>query len=164
MQARRTWEGGIVAGLVASVVHVAFGALFLLLSGRDLWPAVKMAAFPFLGERAIAVGFDPFAVALGIACHMLVAVAWGLLFAVAFYGLAGAATVAAGLFWGVVVWVVMYYVVLPLVGAGEIVENVPIWAALAQHLLFGGTVGAAFLPFQAPFVRPPYDRDVFVRP
>jgi uncharacterized membrane protein YagU involved in acid resistance len=111
-------------------------------------------------------GFDPAAVTVGLIVHFSVAVVWGLLFAVAFKGLTRGATFAAGLFWGLVVWVVMFYVVLPLIGAAQIPASTPMWQAVIGHLLFGVGCAVGFLPFQVPVVRGPVpiDRDMTMRP
>lgn len=150
-------EGGVVAGLIGGVLLALWIGVVRLASGLDLWPALKGPAYPFLGDRVLQAGFDPTAVTVGIVVHFAVAVVWGLLFAVAFKGLTRAATMAAGVFWGLVTWVVMFYVVLPLIGAGEIVATTPVWQALVGHLAFGVGCAIGFLPFQIPIVREPYD-------
>jgi hypothetical protein len=162
---RELVEGGIVAGLVGGLVSTMLGAVMMLARRMDVWPIAKGAAFPFLGDVTLQPGFDPSQVALGLLCHFAVTAFWGLLFAVAFRGLTRPATVAAGFFWGIVSWVVTFYVVMPLVGANDIVADTPIWMALVQYLGFGGALGVAFLPFQTPLVRRPWDeRDIYVRP
>jgi hypothetical protein len=162
---RMTWVGGIVAGLVAGLVSSVLHAATALTTRTDVWAGVKGAAFPFVGERAMEPGFEPGLVVAGLVSHFFVSAVWGVLFAIAFKGLSRAGTVAAGFFWGVVVWVVMYYVVLPLVGADEITSNTPIWMALISHLAFGGAMGVAFLPFQTPYLRRTWDeRDIYLRP
>jgi hypothetical protein len=72
----------------------------------------------------------------------------GLLFALLSYGLNRNATVVAGIAWGIVVWLGMYGLVLPLIGADSFLHATPLVAAVFDHVLFGATVGAAFLPFQ----------------
>src|SRR4029453_17875733 len=44
----------------------------------------------------------------------------------------------------------MFYVVLPLTGAGIITQTTPIARAIVEHLVFGLPVGVAFLPYQSP--------------
>jgi len=140
--------GGAVAGVVAGVV------IELLLLARsaalhgDVWRSFKFGAYPLLGARVIAPGFDAGAVALGLACHLAVSAVWGMLFALLVFGMSRLTTVVAGAIWGVVVWAVMYHVVLPLVGAGRVVRGVPITGAILEHVIFGLAVGVAFLPFQ----------------
>lgn len=142
-------EGGFFAGLSGGLAVALWMMLMRVLQGANAWPAVKGASFPFLGERAFEPGFDGLAVSLGLVAHFGVSIFWGLLFAVAFDGLSRLGTVFAGLFWGLVVWVGMYYVVLPLAGAGEISRG-PIAPAVVSHLIFGLFVALGYLPFQRP--------------
>jgi hypothetical protein len=152
--------GGIAAGVVGGVVLSAYMLVTNLVSGRDPWVALKIAALPFFDlERVVRPGFEVVPVLLGVATHFAVSVAWGLLFALIFYGLRKPMTVAAGAIWGIVVWAVMSYVALPVVGATEIVRSTPVAIALLEHMLFGVAVALAFLPFQRtrglPAARPP---------
>jgi hypothetical protein len=58
------------------------------------------------------------------------------------------ATIALGVAWGLVVWLGMYYVVLPLVGLGDMVRATPVGMAVLSHLVFGLGVGLGFAPYQ----------------
>ena len=58
------------------------------------------------------------------------------------------ATVLAGALWGIVVWLAMFYVVLPVAGAGVVARGAPIGGAVTGHLIFGLALGIGFLPFQ----------------
>ena len=42
----------------------------------------------------------------------------------------------------------MYYVVLPIVGLGEVARSAPLGMAIIGHVIFGLAVGVGFLPFQ----------------
>jgi hypothetical protein len=141
---------GIIAGAVMSAIMLGVTAA----SGGDIWQAMKGAGTPFLGERAHQPGFDGTAVAVGVGSHFLVSIGWGMLFGAICYGLSRGATVVMGLFWGLVVWLGMYYVVLPLVGMGAMPKQVPIVRAILTHLLFGLALGLAFAPFQRRVLRP----------
>jgi hypothetical protein len=150
---RRGIGGGFVAGIVAGLVLSVFMTAMNLSQGKDLWVGMKGAALPFLGERVHQPGFDATAVPLGILCHFAVSVGWGMLFGVIAYGLSKGMTVVAGAVWGIVVWLGMYYAVLPLVGAGEVTRNTPVPMAIATHVLFGLVVGLGFLPYQRTIAR-----------
>jgi hypothetical protein len=115
-----------------------------------VWSGMKFAALPFLGERVMQPGFELGPVLLGVLCHFAVSVGWGILFGLIFYGVAKGATVAWGALWGVVVWLGMFYVVLPIVGAGQVAKMMPVPLALFEHVLFGLAVGLGFLPYQVP--------------
>ena len=150
---RRGVGGGAVAGIVAGLVLAAFLTVMNLSQGKDFWVGFKGAALPFLGERVHQPGFDALAVSLGVACHMAISIGWGVLFGALAYGLSKGFTVAAGALWGAVVWIGMYYVVLPIVGAAEVTRSVPVLHAIATHVLFGLVMGLAFLPYQRSVVR-----------
>lgn len=144
----RAFGGGIVAGIVAGLVLAAINVGMNVAEGRDIWPALKGAGIPFLGERAAQPGFDLEAVLVGAGSHLGISIIWGLLFATLFNGASKLGTVALGAVWGVVVWLVMYYLVLPIAGFSELPKMVPMNQAVVMHVLFGVILGIAFLPFQ----------------
>jgi len=145
---RRAIGGGVVAGLVAGTLMTALLVISAVAKGADFWEPLKGAAAPFLHERARQPGLDAGAVAAGLACHFAIAAVWGALFGVLAYGVTRGATVVAGALWGLVVWVGMYYVVLPLVGLAEVARSVPVAMAIVSHVAFGLVVGLVFVPFQ----------------
>ncbi|HZN93313.1 MAG TPA: DUF6789 family protein [Myxococcales bacterium] len=145
--ARVSW-GGVLAGLAAGLFLAVVLVLTFALKGQDFWPAFKGAAAPFYRGRATLPGFDPGPVLLGTIAHFAISAAWGWLFAVICYGLPRSATLVAGVLWGVVVWLGMYYVVLPIVGLREMARSAPVGMAIFQHILFGVVLAAAFLPYQ----------------
>jgi hypothetical protein len=142
------FKGGIVAGLVGGLVLSVFLLILNAAGGRDVWMGMKGAGLPFLGERAMRPGFDAVAVGVGVLSHFLVSVAWGLPFGLLFYGLDRARTVVLGVAWGFVVWIGMYYLVLPLAGAGQVARSAPVGMAILTHVLFGLSVALAFLRYQ----------------
>jgi len=142
--------GGAVAGAIGGVVNIILGLARNTARGDDLWPALKGAASPFLHGRAHAPGFDLGAVALGLFDHFAISVTWGILFAIMCFGFSRVATVVAGAIWGIVVWIGMFYVVLPLVGLGSMARAAPVGGAVLTHVIFGLALGFGFLPFQQP--------------
>jgi hypothetical protein len=150
IEAREALRGGVVAGLIGGIVLSVFLVLLNVMRGYDPWVPLKMAAYPLLGELALDTGFELTPVALGFTIHLALSVGWGMLFAVLFYGMSRAATLATSLAWGIVVWLVMFYLVLPIGGAGHLVRGAPKGFAALEHLLFGLSIGLGFLPFQRP--------------
>lgn len=146
----RALGGGVVAGVIGGVVIALVMLVAALAKGQDIWPGFKGAAAPFIGERAMQPGFDAGAVVLGVVCHFAVSIVWGVLFAAVFYGLSRGATVAAGVLWGVVVWLGMFYIVLPIAGLPQVARSEPIAMAIISHVIFGLSVAIGFLPFQHP--------------
>jgi hypothetical protein len=136
--------GGIVGGIAVSLVMLA-GALG---QKHDVWQPLKGASVPFLGDRAMAPGFDMTAVVVGVLSHFAVSIVWGILFGLLFYGLSKGATILAGAVWGIVVWLGMYYVLLPLIGLGKMAAGAPLGFAIIGHVIFGLAVAIGFLPWQ----------------
>jgi hypothetical protein len=139
--------GGVVAGIIGGVVLAIMLAIGALAKRQDLWPVFKAAAAPFLKERAFQPGFDGPAILLGVICHFAVSIVWGVLFAVIFFGLPRGPTVVWGLVWGFVVWLVMYYVVMPIAGL-PLTATEPSELPIISHVFFGLAVALGFLPFQ----------------
>lgn len=141
--------GGAISGIVGGICLGLFLIAASRAQGLDGWIALKAAAFPLVGAAAFDPGFRAFPVALGVASHFVLAATWGVIFGVLAYGLSRSTTVLAGLSFGVVVWLATFFLLLPLLGAGHLVEGTPAVVALFQHVvLFGLPTSLAFLPFQ----------------
>ena len=139
---------GALAGLIAGLVLAVFMTLLNVANGVDPWVGAKAAGAPFIGARATVPGFDASAVLVGVLTHFAVSAAWGAAFGLVFMGLAAGATVAAGLAWGVVVWIVMYYIVLPLAALASLARGSPVPIAVLNHLVFGLALALAFVPIE----------------
>jgi hypothetical protein len=145
---KRSVIGGIVAGLASGAFLTAMMTIMSLARGADIWFGMKGAAAPFLGERAMQPGFDFFAVWLGLMCHFAVSISWAVPFTMLFGHLGRIATLVAGAAWGVVVWLGMFYLVLPWVGLGEMRHGAPLSRAILYHVFFGVAVAAAYLGYR----------------
>lgn len=147
---RRLIEGGgTVAGVIGGLVIWALMLIMAATNGRDLWPVLKGASSPFFHRRAMMPGFDAAPVILGMIIHLAISIAWGILFALVAFGLSRAATVGLGAIWGLIVWLVMFFIVLPLVTMGGHMPRAHGMALpILQHIIFGLAVGISFLPFQ----------------
>jgi hypothetical protein len=159
---RSEWERILAGGSVAGVVGGATIALVLVvqaaLSLENAWPVLKGASAPFLGAaRAFQPGFDLLPVLLGTFTHFAISIAWSLVFASLVYGVSQRATALLGAAYGLVVWIGMHFVVLPMVGIAEYSRMGSTSMAILHHLIFGAAVGLAFAPFQRidPALRPP---------
>jgi Family of unknown function (DUF6789) len=147
-RASHGFGGGIVAGLVAGIVLAVAMIAMAIANHGDPWIVLKGAGTPFLHDRAAQPGFDASAVALGVLVHLAIAIAWGAVFGLVCYGIPKAATIVAGMAYGVIVWLVMYHLVLPAVGMGEVAASRPLAAAILAHVGFGLVLAIVFLPFQ----------------
>ena len=131
---------GAWAGLLGGA---AFLLMMLSLHGvTERWVVLKLAAYPFLGNRVFHPELDPGAVLLGLAVHLVVSMTWGILFAWLAHGLSRPATVLLGAVWGVVVWMAMFLLVLPVV-TPALAEGGASSGVILSELVFGLTVGIA---------------------
>jgi hypothetical protein len=145
---------GAFAGLGAGVFLTILMTVMSAANGKDVWYGIKGAAAPFLGERAMSPGFDLPAVILGLASHLVISAIWGILFAISFFAAGRAATIIGGILWGFVVWIGMYYVVLPVVGLASMQSDAPVGRAIAFHLFFSGAMTAAYVLYPRVFRGP----------
>jgi hypothetical protein len=116
-----------------------------LAGGTDPWIAAKIAGAPFLGDRVLKPGWDAWAVSVGVMSHIGVSATWGALFGLLAAGLPAPATIPAGVVWGMIVWIVMYSLLLPILGLAHITSDTPGAVAAGQHLVFGLAVALTFV-------------------
>ncbi len=158
LQARSATVGGVIAGAAGGLMLTILMAILNATAGRDVIRGLKFPGVWLLGQRALQPGFDFIAVYVGLGTHFAVSIAWGVAFALLVYGLNRALTVACGALWGLVVWAVMMFGVLPLLGFAGAPRSMPLGVSIAEHVLFGLTLAAAFLPFQRELPRPYFRR------
>jgi hypothetical protein len=153
IEARRALTRGTIAGVTAGVVLTLMMTLMSAAGGKDVWYGIKGAAAPFFGQRAMQPGFDLLPVLIGLVCHLVISAGWGALFALVIEGANRTVTAIAGVLWGFVVWIGMYYVVLPIVGLASMQNDAPVGRAIAFHLIFSVALTAAYLLYPVVFRR-----------
>lgn len=141
-------RGGAFAGVVGGLAMTVLALFSAIARGDDLWPGLKGAAYPLVGQIAVEPGFNAGLVLLGTLMHFAVAIAFGVGFGLIFYGLSRGMTILSGALYGVIVWLVMYYVVLPLAGMGFVADSTPLATAALSHIVFGLALAVGFLPYQ----------------
>jgi hypothetical protein len=151
IETRRAAARGAFAGVAAGAVLTLMMILMSAARGKDVWYGIKGAAEPFLGARAMRPGFDLPAVLFGLVDHLVISGIWGILFALLFYGLSRERIIAAGILWGLVVWIGMYYVVLPIVGLASMQNDAPTGRAIFFHLIFSGAMTIAYFLYPRAF-------------
>ena len=99
---------------------------------------MKLAAFPFVGERSLEPGFDGRIVLLGIVSRFIFSIVSGALFGLVAHGRSRAATVALGGLFGIAFWAgSSYFITPPLVQSlGRLIEFLPYGLALAITFLW----------------------------
>ena len=123
--------GGLLGALTMDAVAVA------LAGPTGGWAALKCPAFPF----AMHPGFDLPPLIASQLSHGLIAIAWGMLFGLVFAKKRAATVFFAGLLWGLVVLVAMYYVVLPAFDMSGYVAKSGFLYSVAIHLGYGVGLG-----------------------
>jgi hypothetical protein len=151
IEVRRAAARGATAGVIAGIVLTLIMTLMSATAGKDIWYGIKGASAPFFGERAMQPGFDAVPTVVGLVSHLVISGGWGALFGLVVEGLPRTATMIAGVVWGFVVWIGMYYVVLPIVGLSSMQHDAPVGRAIAFHLMFSIAMTAAYLLY--PVIR-----------
>ena len=142
--------GGAIAGMMMAMIEMAYGAVA---NGHTLWDA-PMAIWAFVAGR------DQFgapsdhvgAIVLGMGGHlansMMLGVAFALLMATLVKSPGVMTPLALGTGFGVAVWVVMRYLVLPLNdGTADLFTGAtvsPQWLWYLAHAAFGMTLGLVY--------------------
>lgn len=144
---------GMVAGAMMAMYAMIASATFL---GQGFFTPLYGIASPLLGPQAMmtsmkqGIYFTPGPALLGLVIHMLWSAFYGMLFALLAFGLRfkGMMALLGGVVYGFLVFLVMSYLVLPLVGAGQMPGMVGLPSFILEHLIFGMVLGLW------PLVRP----------
>lgn len=130
---------GFVATAVLSVLMVAKGMMGVL-------PELDVAAMLAMMMGApIIVGW--------IAHFMIGTVAWGGGFAILYDMIPGGSAVLKGIVFGIVAWLGMMIVIMPMTGAGFFGMNFGVMApvmTLVLHIIFGAVLGKTYALLPAP--------------
>ena len=144
-QARGAARAGALSGLFAGLFLTVVMTAMAVARALDPWYGVKGASVTFLGARALEPGFDLVAVLLGLGCHLLISAGWGLLFGLLVDGLGPLVTMLAGIAWSFVVWLSMFYVILPVAGLAGMRDEISVGKAITFHLVFGIALATAYV-------------------
>jgi hypothetical protein len=126
---------GVEAGLVAAVVSSVPGVVWVLTGGEPAWRPVQLIA-TLVGVDRLA-RFDPAAFVLGGVIHLAISAVLAVAFALAVPRMPDARTVAAGIAFGLIAYVVNFELTA-LVGLAEPVRDRTNDAVeLAAHVLYG---------------------------
>jgi hypothetical protein len=149
--------GGIFAGIVSNAVLTV--VRFLIVLGwsfivwvtlgqwrpdfarnilEELWVALKIAAFPFVGQRSLEGGFDMRIVTLGLMARVVFSICSGVLFGLLAHGRSRTTTFALGMLFAILYWAESSHLVTPPISdsLGRFIEFVPYGLALAVAFLW----------------------------
>lgn len=136
---------GMIAGLAATIV---LSALMLIKAGLGLLPGVDAIGL-LAGIAARITGEAPSPV-VGWVLHLLIGVvAWGALFATFEPPLPGQRYWLKGIYFGVIAWLLMMIIVMPMGGAGAFGLRIGIGAPIATlvlHVIYGAVLGGVYGP------------------
>jgi hypothetical protein len=137
------YSRGLIAGLIATVALSALMILKMTLGLLPEFDAVAMLAG--IGHGYLGLPATP---AVGWMAHLILGtVVWGLLFAGLQGVLPGRTALAKGLVFGVLAWLAMMIVFMPLAGAGlfALALGLPVTVAtLVLHLIYGAVLGGVY--------------------
>ena len=150
--------GGAIAGLAGGLAMMVSGALIAGSMGRDMWLEARQISTVFYGSEALtAPGMLNAPVIVGTIVHFLIAAALGALFGIVSrrvlllpsdFG----APVLAGLIYGMLVWMVAYFIILPFTDPALLDTYAP--SFIVQNLVFGIVTGLVYARLRpSPYTR-----------
>jgi hypothetical protein len=139
LDANGIFMGGLVAGVIAGAVMALVWMIKAGIEGAGFFLPARAIAGTYYGAEALAAG-GGWAITLGVLTHVVVSAFWGLLFAwVGGARMSTGAACFAGLLYGIAIWALMSYAVLPAINPAMLgrVSDEPGWW-FGYHLIFGG--------------------------
>ena len=141
--------GGALAGLAGGLAMAVVAALLSASMGQDIWHESKRIAAIVYGSAALSKsGFDLGPVLVGSLLHLLVSALLGAIFGIVTrrwlhltsdFG----TPVMAGLVYGLMIWMVAYFAVLPLLNPALLEIYPP--AFIIQHVAYGVVLGLVYM-------------------
>lgn len=139
---------GALAGLVGGVMMAIVGAILALAIGDDLWKAPKLiATFVVSPDTAATPGFLAGPVIIGSVIHLTLSALFGVGFGILTtrlwkMPLAYGAPMVFGFVYGLAIWLIAYFIVLPLLN--PLILDIYAPSFLIQNLTYGISVGLAY--------------------
>lgn len=140
--------GGALAGFLAGVVMVLLSPLLSWMNGISLWEPPRMIAATVLGSSAVSsTGFALQPVLIGLLVHMVTSIALGFIFGIVLNRVLHLTTdfglpIYVGLSYGVIVFFVAYFILLPFLNPTLRASYIP--ALVAQNIIFGMCLGVFY--------------------
>lgn len=140
--------GGGVAGFLAGLVMVLLSPVLSWMNGISLWEPPRLIATTVLGQSAISsTDFALQPVLIGLAVHMITSVVLGIIFGIVLNRVLHLTTdfglpIYVGLSYGVIVFFVAYFILLPFLNPAVRQNYIP--ALVAQNIIFGMCLGVFY--------------------
>ena len=136
----------ILGGVVGSVVMAMWAMMIAAGMGMGAWAPVQLIAIVWYGPAAM-MHLSGGVIVAGLVTHMMMGAMLGIILALAFRIISAIASGRARLVWGIgygiIVWILSQFVILPGVDP-MMASHMPPWAFAMGHMMFG-LVAAAFL-------------------
>jgi len=153
--------GGAVAGLIGGAAMTIVGAILATSVGNDVWLEARQIATMVYGPAALSdPGIGP--IVVGTLLHLLISALLGAVFGIVSrrwlhlpsdYGM----PVWIGVSYGIMIWLVAYFVVLPLVNPALLTTYAP--SFIIQNLVYGIVTGLVYTQLRpAPYARTDWER------
>jgi uncharacterized membrane protein YagU involved in acid resistance len=145
----------LVIGAITGMIGGAVMAMYTMLAtatylGMGFFTPMYAIASPLVGQQVLMTsmhqGLFYFALGsalLGLIIHMMWSALYGMIFGLIAYGahLKGAAAVISGLVYGVLVMLFMSFIMVPIIGAPNLLHMLGWLSFTFAHLLFGFVLG-----------------------
>jgi hypothetical protein len=132
---------GMVAGLVAGFMVITLAMLMAIMIGEEAWSPFKMISVTVLDETWMdRQGFQVLAIVIGLGLHFGVATTLGIVFAVWGGRQDYIPAVGWGVVYGLAVWLVMQFIVFPVVN--PVMAKVAYIPIALLHAIFGAALGS----------------------
>jgi len=151
--------GGMIAGLGGGLAMIVVAALLTAAGGGDIWREPREIAQPLFG---VVVSTDWAPIVVGTILHFLIAGLLGAVFGVVSrrvlrlpsdYGV----PVLAGLIYGMALWALAYFVVLPILNPALLDTYAP--SFIIQHIIYGVVTGLIYTQLRpAPYAHSKFER------
>ncbi len=141
---------GLMAGIIAGIAMAMVSMTMSMMMGAGFWMPVKKISVTLLGQSAVQdAGFQRMPVMVGMMIHFMTAMVFGAIFALWGGRWSYGPAIGWGIAYGLTIWVVMQFLVLPIVN--PVMAQMPYLQFAMLHMIFGGTLGIypAFLPSEA---------------
>jgi len=149
LPARRIEVAGAIAGIIGGAAMAIVGAVLAFAMNTSIWLTPERIAAFVLGPGAAATPeFDAVPVLVGTLIHFILSAIFGIIFALLVsrglrvtteYG----APVVAGLVYGGLIWLVAYFIILPILNPLLLEVYAP--SFIMQNLVYGTVLGLAYM-------------------
>jgi hypothetical protein len=140
--------GGAIAGLVGGLAMALVGAIISSSLGSDIWLEAKQIAAIVYGPAVAAQpGFAAGPVLVGTLLHLIASAVLGAIFGIITRRVLHLTSefgtlLLAGMIYGMLIWLVGYFIVLPLLNPLLLETYAP--AFIIQHMIYGAVTGLVY--------------------